>query len=248
MKKTLAVIALILIIGTPFLYAAGADQTAFNTAFFSGMGGGALSGASIGALAGGVPGAIVGAIIGGVVGIIGGSAAGSFSQEAEDTRELAQIENDIDTVELNNEKIMKDLESQKLALGNWQNDFDAKIAELTDNTNSNIRQLKEAWGLTNATLSTQNRGGVTAQILSQRKKDDLVKYAGADMSISTDAVQNAIDFYNNESNYDENGHLTAEASNALSDLTAGYGLYEMNLHNKTMEELQKRVPLREQSM
>lgn len=224
MKKILAVAALILIIVSPLM--AGDAVGEIYTSSLIGMGvQGALNGAMMG-LAGGLPGVVAGLIIGGVVGTMGGGAIGSISQKSQDTKDLAKNNARIGELELANRKINSELIAQDEALALWQGDYDAMREKDTLTASAELESLKENWGITNATLATQNREGITARALSSKQKNNLLANFGDDMSLASDIDARLDAFYGNEDNFLDSGRLSDLGKENLGKIKEGLGLYE----------------------
>lgn len=224
MKKILAVAALILIIVSPLM--AGDAVGEIYTSSLIGMGvQGALNGAMMG-LAGGLPGVVAGLIIGGVVGTMGGGAIGSISQKSQDTKDLAKNNARIGELELANRKINSELIAQDEALALWQGDYDAMREKDTLTASAELESLKENWGITNATLATQNREGITARALSSKQKNNLLANFGDDMSLASDIDARLDAFYGNEDNFLSSGRLSDLGKENLGKIKEGLGLYE----------------------
>lgn len=222
MKKTLAVIALILIIGIPVFAAATGEILGMTVA-------GAASGASMGAWAG--PGGIV-------IGALIGAIAGNIGAKAEIHN---RVDGQIDSLTAENAQLVSDIGDQELALSQWQDEYDSSIAKSVNDAQTQLNALKENWGLTNTVLASQNRGGKTAQLLSQQQKDAVVNFAGEDMKIDGEGLKTSLQtIYDTKENYDSDGNLTNKALEEISKLTSlsKVGTAGIDLKTSLLESLQ----------
>lgn len=223
MKRITAIIILAILIVFPVV--AGGMGEVYSTAAM-----GALSGAGIGSALG-LPGIIIGAIGGAIVGAIGGSAIVESGIQEEEKKEEAQNISKIEEIEqITIPDIKSEISVGQQALARWQSSYDAKMVDEENTASKQLDALKYNWGVTNASLASQNRQGATARLLSQKKKEEVVKYAGEDMELnSEEAIAAARSVYEDRSNFDEQGIMTAEGAKKLKLVGSQYGVYEKDL-------------------
>jgi hypothetical protein len=231
MKRIFAITTLALFLIAP-LFAQGAVETVgeWTTAI---TGAGVGVGAVIGGLLGPV-GAVVGAIIGGVA----TSGIGIEVQKKKDDAALSSNEGDIEQMQLQNKAAASQNDKLGIALATWQNDYDLAVSDQQTEAERTLDTLKQNWGLTNAVLGSQNREGATARLLSQKQRNEVVRFAGEDMKLNNDEVLKRVnDIYNDSSNFDELGNMTDAGKQKLALVGDKYGSAELAMNKTAIEQL-----------
>lgn len=214
MKKIISITIILLFIAIP-IFASGIVE--------GGLGGGA-SGALLGFLIGGP----VGAIVGGIGGAAVGGTVGGVKQKKEEEAQNEQYNVAIASLETENETLAAQNSSLTTALNTWGNQYKSALLTAQDEGEAELRARKENWGLTDANLAAQERGGITAQLISKQAKNRVISYAGEDMILNSGEVEKAV--------------AKAFSSTDTSDLRGldnkNYGIYETELI-ATITSLQK---------
>ena len=212
MKRILAFIGFALFVTAP----------AFCSGLFEGIAGGAGTGALIGSLI--APG--IGTAIGAILGGFGGTVAGAITESNTEAATATNLDTAIATAQTD----IKSLESQNNAiseaLAGWEGQYQNNYNKSLESGEKQLSSLMESWGYTNAALGSQERGGITAGLLSQKQKDKVVAFAGEDLTLNSTDVKSAID-----SAYD-----TTDEASRLSQISAienssnkNFGTYEIDL-------------------
>lgn len=207
MKKIIVLIIILLLISSPIW--------AMGVAIGAGVGLalGASTAAALGA-------ATVGAVVvGGIVGAVAGAGVGAYKQDTEEKEKKQVYEANIASLNLSNTELESRNKTLSTALDAWGADYDSNIAVIADEGERELRSRKESWGLTDATLAAQERGGMTARLLSLEAKNRVITYAGEDMELNSSEIEKAVaDAFN------------APDTSSLRGLTSSnYGIYEKQL-------------------
>lgn len=198
MKKILVVIIVLFFFATP-LWAAGV-----------------LEGGLVGVAAGTAVGGVVGAVIGG----IGGLVLGGVKEVADEKVKKEEYTAQSSALQITNTELEYQNKNLMTSINAWQTDYDSRLGTIAEAGQEELKNRKENWGLTNATLASREQGGRTAQLLSQEAKKKIVSYAGEDMSLSSASAEQAV----------ANAYSSVDTS-SLSTLSSNknYGLYELSL-------------------
>lgn len=232
MKRIFAIATLALFLIAPLCAEAAVETVGEWTTAITGAGMGV--GAVVGGLLGPV-GAVVGAIIGGVA----TSGIGIEVQKKKDDAALSSNEGDIEQMQLQNKQTAANTEPLREALATWQNDYDLAVSDQQTEAEKTLDVLKQNWGLTNAVLGSQNREGATARLLSQKQRNQVVRFAGEDMKLDNDEVLKRVnDIFNDSSNFDELGNMTEEGSKKLALVGDKYGTAELAMNQTAISQLQ----------
>lgn len=166
----------------------------------------------------------LGFLMGGIPGAVAGVAGETINQK----NELAQIEQSLKNLDITQAELENKRSGYETYLASWQNSYDLSVESAKQNAQAQVNQLKDAWGLTNATLANRETSGRTAQLLSQQDKNRVIAYAGQDMRLTFDNIELGVaDAFKTDI-----GKLATLGNNNV------FGIYERNLMDQ-METLRQ---------